>query len=175
MPKANSALRWTEKILNVLADYAAIVPRVMVVAMMVIIVIAVFSRYALNRPLAFADEYVTYLMVGVSLLAANWVLREKGHIRVDIVVRLLAPRVRAWLLVFTDIVSIFAITIIMIQVTRMTAMTFVTGTVAVSVLYTPLAPIQLMIPIAFGLLLLEFLRTITISIKSAISFPKSES
>ncbi len=171
----NPALKLTERILDFFTKATEMITRVMVVAMVVIMVTGVIARYAFNRPLGFVDEYVMYLMVGLSVLAANYVLKEKGHIKVDIVTRLLPPRAQAWLLVVTDILSMFAVAIILIQVISMTALSFETGTISITASRTPMGPIQLMLPIGFGLLLVEFLRITVVSIKSAVSFPKSES
>ena len=169
------ALNLTERVLDLLASTTRVIAQAMVAVMMAIMVVSVTARYVFNRPLAFADEYVMYLVVGLSLLAANYVLKEKGHIRVDVVVSRLSPRVRVWLLVVTEIITIFTVTVIMLQVIAMTSLSFETGTISETALRTPMGPIQLMMPIAFGLLLIESLRTTAISIKSAISSPKSES
>ena len=171
----NFALKLAEQMLNFFSKSTEMIARAMAVVMMVIMVAGVIARYAFNSPLGFVDEYVTYLMVGLSVLAANYVLKEKGHIKVDIIVRKLPPRAQAWLLVVTDILSMFAVAIIMLQVIRMTALSFETGTISITAERTPIGPVQLMLPIGFGLLLLEFLRTTVISIKSAVSLPKSES
>ncbi len=170
MAKLRFFLKQAEHILNFLADASQVIARGMLVLMMVLVVIDVVARYAFNSPLGFASEYVMYLMVGVSVLAANYVLRERGHIRVDIVVRLLPPRAQAWLLVVTDAVSIFCVVILLIQTATLTIQSFAAKTISVTAMSTPLGFVQLMLPLSFGLLLIEFLRAFTISIKSAVCF-----
>ncbi len=172
MPKSQLALKLVNRILDVMSDISLVIARVMIVIMIVLVVIDVVARYAFNSPLGFASEYVMYLMVGVTLLAANYVLREKGHIRVDIVVRLLPPRVQAWLLVVTDAVSIFAVVILLIQTFNLTAQSFANNTSSVTAMATPLGVVQLMLPIGFGFLLLEFIRVLIISIRSAAYFSR---
>ena len=166
----NFPLNLIEKILDLLAMGTKVVAQVMVAVMVSIMVVSVIARYVFNHPLNFADEYVMYLMVGLSVLAANWVLKEKGHIKVDVVILMLPPRVRAWILVFTEIATIFAVAIIMLQVIKLTRLSFEVGTLSETALRTPIGPIQIILPIAFGLLLLESLRTTAISIKS-VTFP----
>lgn len=163
----NFPLNLIERLLDFLAMGTKVIAQVMVAVMVLIMVISVTARYVFNHPLNFADEYVMYLMVGLSVLAANWVLKEKGHIKVDVVILMLSPRVRAWVLVFTEITTIFAVTIIMLQVIKLTRLSFEVGTLSETVLRTPIGPIQSILPIAFGLLLLELLRTTVISIKTA--------
>ncbi len=170
MPKMQIALKLTERIFDFLGNGGAFIARVMLVLMTGLVVIDVVARYAFNSPLGFAGEYVMYLMVGVTLVGAGWVLREKGHIRVDIVVRLLPPGAQVWLLAVTDVLSIFLVVLLLMPVIRLTGQSFASQTISVTPMSTPLGIVQLMLPIGFGLLLIEFLRVATISIRSAISF-----
>ena len=168
MPKMQFALKLTERIFDFIGNAGAFIARAMLVLMTGLVVIDVVARYVFNSPLGFASEYVMYLMVGVTLLAANYVLREKGHIRVDIVVRLLPPRAQVWLLVVTDIVSVFCVVILLIQTFNLTAQSLANKTISITAMATPLGIVQLMLPIGFGLLLIEFIRVLIISIKSAV-------
>ena len=162
-----------KQIANRVLDYLATFTKVLSMAaaglMATIVIIGVVARYVFNSPLMWVDEYVTYFMVAVSLLGANYVLKENGHITVDFITRLLRPKVQAWLRAITDIVSILVLIVVLIQVTRLTAMSIEAGTVTVTVLHTRIGFVQLMMPIGFGLLLIEFLRQTVLSFKSAIS------
>ena len=171
MTSSQRLSRLPNRILDLLAEIAAFVSQAMLAVMVAIMVIGVFSRYALNRPLAFVDEYVMYLMAGVSLLAAGYVLREKGHISVDIVTNLLPEKTKLWLRVITDFISVFCIGVILVQMVRLTQMTLETGSVSNTALHTPIGPIQAILPIAFTLLFIEFVRTTVNSVKSSLSVP----
>ena len=172
MPKLQSVLKLTERILDFLGDAGAFIARLMLVLMTGLVVVDVVARYAFNSPLGFAGEYVMYLMVGVTLIGAGWVLREKGNISVDIVVRLLPLRAHAWLLAATDVLSIFLVALLLIPVIKLTGQSFASQSISVTPMSTPLGIVQLILPIGFGLLLLEFLRVATISIRAAICFGK---
>ena len=168
MSKLRFSLKLTERTLDFLADIGAVIARGMLVLMIGLVVVDVIARYVFNSPLGFASEFVMYLLVGVTLLAANYVLREKGHIKVDVMVNLLPPKAQAWLLVVTDAASIFVVIIMLIQCIKITVKSFAFKTISITAMGTPLGIVQLMMPIGFGLLLIEFLRTMAISVKSAV-------
>jgi TRAP-type C4-dicarboxylate transport system permease small subunit len=63
-------------------------------SLVVLVLVAVFFRYGLNRSLSWSDEVVRYLFVWCTLLGAAVTLREREHIRVEYFVELLPPRVR---------------------------------------------------------------------------------
>ena len=170
MPKLQFTLKLVNRTLDIMSDISLVIARAMIVIMIVLVAIDVVARYVFNSPLGFASEYVMYLMVGVTLLAANYVLREKGHIRVDIIIRLLPPRAQVWLTVVTDVVSVFCVVILLIQTFNLTAQSLANNTSSVTAMATPLGIVQLMLPIGFGLLLIEFIRVLIISIRAAVYF-----
>lgn len=57
---------------------------------------AVVMRYALNRPPAWVDDAVGFLLVGIVMLAAAQVLRRGEHISVDLLASRLSLRARRW-------------------------------------------------------------------------------
>lgn len=57
---------------------------------------AVLMRYAFNRPPAWVDDAVGFLLVGIVMLAAAQVLRRGEHISVDLLASRLSPRSRRW-------------------------------------------------------------------------------
>jgi TRAP-type C4-dicarboxylate transport system permease small subunit len=64
--------------------------------MMMLVVVDVFMRYAMHRPLMIADELTAYMLVALSFLGFAYTWREKGHVRVEVVVNYLPPRASAW-------------------------------------------------------------------------------
>ncbi len=59
-----------------------------------IVLTAVFFRYALNQSLSWSDELVRYLFVWFTLLGAAVALREREHIRVDYFIGKLPAKMR---------------------------------------------------------------------------------
>jgi TRAP-type C4-dicarboxylate transport system permease small subunit len=76
--------------------------------MLVLVVAAslqVFARYLFDRPLAWSEEAVRYVMTWTAFLAAAWSVRDREHITVEIIMPWLPPALRRivdtlrWLLV----------------------------------------------------------------------------
>jgi TRAP-type C4-dicarboxylate transport system permease small subunit len=61
---------------------------------LVIILLAVFFRYVVNRSLFWSDEIVRYLFVWFTLFGAALTLRDRRHIRVEYFVECMPPRLR---------------------------------------------------------------------------------
>jgi TRAP-type C4-dicarboxylate transport system permease small subunit len=64
--------------------------------MMLLVVVDVFMRYVMHRPLMIADEFSAYMLVALSFLGFAYTWREKGHVRVEVVVNYLPRRAYAW-------------------------------------------------------------------------------
>ena len=78
----------------------------LVLLMMLLVLVEVFSRYVFHRPLMVADEFGAYLLVSVSFLAAAYTWKEKGHIRITVLVSRLPPRVSSWLRLITMLLAL---------------------------------------------------------------------
>lgn len=78
----------------------------LVVLLMVLVLVEVFSRYVLNRPLMVSDEFGSYMLVAISYLAAAYAWKEKGHIRITALVSRLPPRVSSWLRLITLLLAL---------------------------------------------------------------------
>ena len=64
--------------------------------MMMLVVVDVFMRYVMQRPLMIADEFSAYMLVTLSFLGFAYTWRQRGHVRVEVVVNYLPPRLYAW-------------------------------------------------------------------------------
>ena len=64
--------------------------------MMMLVVVDVFMRYVMNRPLMVSDEFSAYMLVALSFLGLAYTWREKGHVRVEVLVTRLSPRIYGW-------------------------------------------------------------------------------
>ncbi|HJQ62657.1 MAG TPA: TRAP transporter small permease subunit [Burkholderiales bacterium] len=56
----------------------------------------VFVRYALNDPTSWAFDFSYLLYGGLFYMAGAYTLSRGGHVRCDIIYRLLRPRTQAW-------------------------------------------------------------------------------
>jgi TRAP-type C4-dicarboxylate transport system permease small subunit len=84
------------RILGALTRAATAASAAGVLVSLALIAWAVVMRYAFNRPPAWVDDAVGFLLVGVVMLAAAQVLRRGEHIGVDLLTSRLSPAARRW-------------------------------------------------------------------------------
>ena len=65
----------------------------------------VILRYSFNRPIHWMLEITEYAMLYIPFLGAAFVLKEEGHIRIDLVITFFSERLRGWLNVVTSFVG----------------------------------------------------------------------
>jgi TRAP-type C4-dicarboxylate transport system permease small subunit len=79
-----------------LADFAGYLSGWLVPLMMMLVVVDVFMRYVMHQPLMVADEFSAYMLVALSFLGFAYTWRQGGHVRVEVVVNYLPPRLYKW-------------------------------------------------------------------------------
>ena len=82
----------------------------LVVALMLLILVAVFMRYALHQPPMLADEFGGYTVVAVVFLGLGYTWYARGHVRITALVSNLPQKVSRWLRLVTLVLAfIFSI------------------------------------------------------------------
>jgi TRAP-type C4-dicarboxylate transport system permease small subunit len=82
MASDNKMFRWFDRII----EGMAIVAGLLLLFMMFSICYEVILRYFHFRPPTWVTEISEYILLYVTFLGAPWVLREEGHVKVDVVV-----------------------------------------------------------------------------------------
>jgi TRAP-type C4-dicarboxylate transport system permease small subunit len=82
--------------LDLLIDALAVVAAALLCALVVLIVVDVAARYPRWYSLAWGLEAAEYMLYAITFLGAPWVLRERGHIAIELVVERLPGRARRW-------------------------------------------------------------------------------
>ncbi|HSW21452.1 MAG TPA: TRAP transporter small permease subunit [Burkholderiaceae bacterium] len=134
---------------------------VLLLAMLAIIVSDVALRNlavpGLPRGLAWSNEISELLLYLITLCVAPWLLRQGRHIRVDIVLRAIPPRL-AWMLEWLgDTIGLACCVVLAWFATKAAWSSYLAGAVNIKTLVTPewwwLSPL----PVVFGLLGIEML------------------
>ena len=86
--KINGAMQWTAIF--------------MMMGIATLICYEVFMRYMLIKPTMFSAELCQVMQVFLAMLAAGWVLREDGHVSIEILVHKLSSRWRNSITVVTS-------------------------------------------------------------------------
>lgn len=81
-----------DRIVEKVADVGGYFSGWMVPLMMILVVVEVFMRYVIQRPLLIADEFSAYLLVALSYLGLAYTWRQRGHVRITILVAHLPSR-----------------------------------------------------------------------------------
>ena len=156
------------RMLDALLTASGFVTRVVVIALPIMIFAGVVCRYAFHYSIPFVGEYGGYMMVILSVLAANVLLRDNAHISVDFIILKLPQKPKAWLTLVTDVITVCVVIGIIIATGKLTIDAFITASTSV-ILLTPMWAVYIIMPIGFSLMLIEFLRQLAISAKVAFS------
>ena len=157
--------RITGNISSVLVSTAAVV----LVGWVIVFVVYIIARAVFNVGWMFVEEYTEYFMVLVIFFALLYTLRTEGHMKVNIITKVLPKRIRGKLEVVTTFLSL----IVVVYMTHKATLWFWHGVVdnvhAPFRSNTLLWPIYLLPPIGLAALslglLLEFFRSGSKSVK----------
>ena len=118
----------------------------------------IFSRYFLARPIAWVTEVSEYIILYVAFLVAAWVLRQEGHVKMDIVLNLLNPKAQSVLNIITSICCGISCIILTWFGIRVSWDLYVTKTFTYTVLELPKYIIASVIFFGSFLLFVQFVR-----------------
>lgn len=79
---------------------------------MLLVCTDVIMRYTMNHPISWAMEVCEYILVGIASLGMAWLLKEEGHVKVDVLLNQLKPRPQALLTGITSALGALAVLII---------------------------------------------------------------
>ena len=112
---------------DLLIDGLALAAAALVVLLTVLILCDVAARYLRLFTLTWALEASEYMLYAVTFLGAPWVLREEGHIAIELVVERLAPRSRALVRRFTDLLGVVVCAVLLAYACVVTWRSFNSG------------------------------------------------
>jgi TRAP-type C4-dicarboxylate transport system permease small subunit len=96
-------LRRVSRALDALIVACAVLAVAILVALVASVAFEVLMRYFFNQPTRWVVEFSEYALLWVAFLAGPWVLREEGHVKVELVVEKLPPRARRIVHVLTSL------------------------------------------------------------------------
>ena len=139
-----------------LFDALATVAAVILLAMVALVTADIVLRNTLATGFAWSNEVTEYALYIITLFTAPWLLRRGQHVRIDMMLMLVPPRV-AWICeAAADIIGLAASLVLIWYGTVMTVQSARLGSITIKNLVFPewwlLAPL----PVCFALLALEF-------------------
>lgn len=95
-----------------LSQLCGLVSAALLLAAVTVVCQLVVVRYALGQSAVWQHEFVTYSLVGATLIGSPYVLLTRGHVNVDLLPHYLGPRGRLALALFASGLSLaFCLTI----------------------------------------------------------------
>jgi len=168
MKVLHSIIKFIEKVTDVLSGQ---LQAGIIFFLMVLLLAEVLTRYILRSPLSIADEMGGYLLVSITFMGLAYTWKEKGHVRVSLLISRL-PDKFAHLLRFITLILATLFTIPLMKACYdLIADSLLFESRSGSWLRTPLAYPQTILLIGAIMLFLQLVAEI---IKAAIAMNKSE-
>ena len=130
----------------------------MILICLVAVCTEVLMRYFLNRPLVWVVEVTEYSILYTTFLAAAYLLKEEGHVKIELVVDALKPRAQALLNAITSMLGIVVCLVLGFFGTSNTIAHFQQGIPTFTAMEIPKWPFLMVIPFGSFLLLIQFVR-----------------
>jgi TRAP-type C4-dicarboxylate transport system permease small subunit len=146
--------------LDLLIDALAIVAAALLCALVVLILIDVAARYLRWFSLAWGLEASEYMLYAITFLGAPWVLRERGHIAIELVVERLSPRPRALVQRGADVLGAVVCVALLFVSCRVLWRSYASGTMVHKSFVFPEWLVYAGMPVVFLILLLLYLRAL---------------
>ncbi len=118
----------------------------------------VVMRRFLHSPILWELEVTEFCLLYITFLGAAWVLKEEGHVSVDIVVNRLSPKTKIILNIIISIIGIAAFILFTWYGTRLTIEFFQTSFYLGTASRTPKGPIMMIIPFGSFFMIIQFIR-----------------
>ncbi len=135
-----------------------VVSTILILGLTFIVGADITLRYVFLRPLGWVKEVSEYILVALGFLVAAWILKDDGHVKMDLLLNKVSPKAQAVMNIITSIISTVVVLIVAWFTLRVMADFYRTKLVTPSVLEPP--KWVLLIPIFVGSLLLaiQFIR-----------------
>ena len=139
-----------------LFDALAVAAALILFAMVTVVTADVGLRNTVGAGIVWANEVSEYALYVMTLLTAPWLLRRGQHVRLDIVLTLVPPRI-AWLMEAAGDVLGFAVSVVLVRYGLVMAVdSWRLGAITIKNLVFPEWWLLALLPATFALLAVEF-------------------
>jgi TRAP-type C4-dicarboxylate transport system permease small subunit len=151
-------MRVLNKILDKCNLVLAAIASVIILLLILAVSFSTLSRYLFNKPFSFLTDYSTYSLLFVAFLGAPWLMQQRGHTALDIVVNALPEKARhIWVGVTELVIAAMAAVLVVVGV-QLTQTAFVGGTTLTDTFGTPKWILLSCIPLGCFFLALQSIR-----------------
>jgi TRAP-type C4-dicarboxylate transport system permease small subunit len=146
--------RLWDRLIDGLAVFAAL----LLGAMTLYVSYEVIVRYLLGAPTSWSNDLSEYTLVWSTFLAAPWLARRGGHVRIDLVIELLGPQTKRRLAVLVGVAAAAVCAIGAWETATETWSVYARGLVIARAWAVPEWIPYAAMPVGFALMVVEFLR-----------------
>lgn len=143
-----------DRTMDIMAFFAGII----LIFILLSVCLEVILRDFFNRPQIWVTQVTECLLLYITFLGSAWLLREEGHVKVDILLIRLKRKIRTILGVISSAIGTIVSVVITIFGFNLTLHYFIKGTYTPTVLEIPLSWIIVIIPIGSLMLIIQFIR-----------------
>jgi C4-dicarboxylate transporter DctQ subunit len=146
------------KIFDRIIGAMAFLAGILLLCAMLLVSYEVLMRYYFGQSVAWAIEICEDILLFITFLGTAWLLKNEGHVTVEIIYVRLNPKTQKVLDIMTSVIGIFICAILTWYSAGSTLDHFQRGATVIKSLTLPKAMLLVIIPIGFFTLTLQFLR-----------------
>ncbi|MBI4186465.1 MAG: TRAP transporter small permease [Chloroflexi bacterium] len=139
-------------------DFFALLTGVILASLMLLVVAAVIMRYFFGRSIIWETEVSEYGLLFITFLGAAWLLKEEGHVVLDVLLARLSPRPKALTNALTSVVGALACLLVAWYGIEVTLKFYHLKVLQPTIIKPPSFIFYSFIPTGFFLLFVQFLR-----------------
>ncbi len=159
-----TAFTFYDIFVNKITKLVGLVAGVMLFVPAFMVFYEVLARGIFNAPTEWVMEISTYCVVMAGFLGMGVTYSFGRHIKVDLLLTQLSPKVKCYLEVITSIVGIFFVYLFFTESLDMALLSLKNNNCAPTTLSTPLWIPQMALPVGMGVLLLQLIRTLILDL-----------
>ena len=160
----NRIVRFAENV----SDWAVRVSAVLLALMTVLILVEILLWNTVEKTTLVADEYSAYGLAAIIFMGAGYCLKEKGHIRITLILGLLPPALARWMTCAATAITTVFMGYLWWRLFKMVASTLRYQTTSGTLTNTPLWVPQTLMLIGAACFTIQFVGT-TVKTYQAIS------
>ena len=147
-----------DRIFDLVTKYLCYLAAAILIVISVSISLDVVLRYTINNPLKWVFEGTEYAMLFITFLAATFVLQKDEHVRLDLAINALGPRLRTGINAFTSLVMAAVSLVLTWSSAKYTIYLFQNDVTLIKYYTIPKFVIYFIIPVGFFLLFIQSLK-----------------
>lgn len=157
-------MKWIFVALDKALDGMAFLAGCILIFIMLSVCSDVILRTFFKAPQIWVTEVIEVMLLYITFMGTAWLLREEGHVQVDIIISRLSPRTVSILAVLSSLIGIFVSFVLTTFGTSITLDYYHRGVYTPSAMEIPVYLILIIIPVGSLFLLIQFIRRTVINV-----------